>query len=73
LNENDKTVMQVKLDRPILPNETIELYIFDFKAKLPRFLPEQVLQRLLFSGKWFPSTGVYESAGEVAHEKTPTT
>ena len=64
LNENDETVMQVKLDRPILPNEMIELYI-DFKAKLPKIFARTGFAKGYFLvAQWFPKIGVYESAGE---------
>lgn len=64
LNENDKTVMRVQLDRPILPGETIELYM-DFKAKLPKIFARTGFANDYFLvGQWFPKIGVYEAAGD---------
>lgn len=64
LNVNDQTVLQVKLEKPILPNETIELLI-DFKAKLPKiFARTGFADSYFLVAQWFPKIGVYEAAGQ---------
>ncbi|SOE22434.1 Peptidase family M1 [Spirosomataceae bacterium TFI 002] len=63
-NEKDKTVLEVTLDKPILPGETIN-FLIDFRVKLP-----QIFARTGFAqgdyflvGQWFPKIGVYETPG----------
>lgn len=63
-NADDQTVLQVPLDKPLLPGETIQVDMA-FSAKLP-----QIFARTGFSdnyflvGQWFPKIGVYEQAGQ---------
>lgn len=64
LNIHDKTVLQVTLQKPVLPDETIELLI-DFKAKLPKiFARTGFADNYFLVAQWLPKIGVYEAAGE---------
>lgn len=62
-NEDDRTVVQLNLEEPVMPHQNIELNI-NFTAKLP-----EVRTRTGYGGdfyfvaQWFPKIGVYEPAG----------
>ncbi len=63
-NPDDRTVISVPLDKPVLPGKEIIINI-KFISKLPK-----VFARSGYSGnffmvaQWFPKIGVYEPAGE---------
>ncbi len=62
-NVNDRTVIEVTLDKPVLPNETITLNI-DFISKLPKIFARTGFSNNYFLvAQWFPKLGVYEPAG----------
>ena len=62
-NVNDRTVIEVTLDKPVLPNETIILNI-DFTSKLPKIFARTGFSNNYFLvAQWFPKLGVYEPAG----------
>ena len=63
-NENDQTVMKVKLPKSLLPNEEITLNI-TFLSKLPKILHRTGYERgdFFMVGQWFPKIGVYEPKG----------
>ena len=62
-NENDQTVARVRLNKPILPNQEIELKI-KFTAKLPKiFARTGFAKDFYLVGQWFPKIGVYEYPG----------
>ncbi|NPA37392.1 MAG: M1 family metallopeptidase [Chlorobi bacterium] len=62
-NIYDQTVIEVPLNRPVLPGDSIHLHI-NFVSKLP-----EIFARSGYSGnyflvaQWFPKPGVYEPAG----------
>ena len=62
-NVNDRTVIEVTLNEPVLPNETITLNI-DFISKLPKIFARTGFSNNYFLvAQWFPKLGVYEPAG----------
>src|SRR5215471_19804544 len=67
-NENDRTVAEVRLPRPVPPGGTIRVAL-DFRSKLPR-----VAARTGFKGdfflvaQWFPKVGVLEETGWNCHQ-----
>ncbi|HCT30635.1 MAG TPA: peptidase M1 [Bacteroidales bacterium] len=63
-NENDQTVISVKLDKPVKPNEEIQLEI-KFVSKLPKiFARTGYSDKYFLVGQWFPKLGVYEPQGQ---------
>jgi hypothetical protein len=70
LNQNDKTVMSVRLRKPVKARETIVLDI-SFKAQLPKVFARTGWAEgdYFLVGQWFPKIGVYEPAG-VRYAKT---
>ncbi len=63
-NENDETVLEVKLKTPVLPNNSITLDI-NFETQLPKlFKRTGYAGNYFFVGQWFPKLGVYEKAGQ---------
>jgi len=67
-NPDDQTVLQVFLDKPLLPNDTIELQL-DWSAKMPKTIARSGYSKefYLFC-HWFPQLGVFEknNAGDWA-------
>jgi hypothetical protein len=67
-NENDRTVAEVVLPRPVQPGETVTLSL-DFRSQLPR-----VTRRTGYKGdfylvaQWFPKLGVFEESGWNCHQ-----
>ncbi len=62
-NENDQTVISVKLEKPVKPNEEIQLDI-KFISKLPKiFARTGYSDNYFLAGQWFPKLGVYEPKG----------
>jgi hypothetical protein len=63
-NEDDRTVMKVKLPKKILPGKEITLNI-TFLSKLPRILARTGYERgdFFMAAQWFPKIGVYETKG----------
>lgn len=63
-NLNDQTVISVKLDKPVKPNEEIDLDI-KFISKLPKvFARTGYSDDYFLVGQWFPKLGVYEPKGQ---------
>ncbi len=63
-NVNDQTVISVKLDKPVKPNEEITLDI-NFISKLPKvFARTGYRDNFFLVGQWFPKLGVYEPKGQ---------
>lgn len=64
LNIYDKTVIEVKLAKPVRPGETIVLDM-DFRAKLPKIFARTgwADNDYFFVGQWFPKIGVLEENG----------
>jgi len=68
-NVNDRSVIEVPLDKPVLPGETISLNI-DFVSKLPKVFARTGFNNNYFLvAQWFPKLGVYEPAGMRYAEK----
>jgi hypothetical protein len=58
-NTLDHTVMQVKLARPIAPNETVRFHIV-FHDKFPISIARNGWKRdFIMGGQWFPKVGVF--------------
>ncbi len=63
-NIMDETVMQVILQEPVKPGETIEIFI-EFEAQLPKvFARTGYTGDFFLVGQWFPKIAVYEAAGD---------
>jgi len=63
-NTDDQTVIEVKLEKPVLPYGEIDLEI-NFLSKLPKiFARTGFSDDYFFVGQWFPKLGVYEPAGQ---------
>lgn len=68
-NHYDQTVIRVPLNKPLLPNEVINLEI-DFTSKLPNIFARTGFEKEFYLiGQWFPKIGVYESAEKLNTEK----
>ncbi len=68
-NVNDRTVISVPLDKPVMPGETIKLNI-EFRSKLPKIFARTGFSDDYFLvAQWFPKLGVYEPAGMRYAEK----
>ncbi len=72
-NENDSTVVRIKLDKPVKANETIEINL-EFNAKLPQVFartgysdPSKTKDFFLVA-QWFPKIGVLEESGWNCHQ-----
>jgi hypothetical protein len=67
-NDNDSTVIQVVLPKPVLPGQQIKLSI-DFTAKLPRiFARTGTVNDFYLLGQWFPKIGVFENGRWNCHQ-----
>jgi hypothetical protein len=68
-NKDDQTVISISLEKPIKPNEEIQLEI-NFKSKLPKiFARTGFAENYFLVGQWFPKIGVYEYPGVRYAEK----
>ncbi len=62
-NEADETVLQVLLEQPVLPYDSIKV-ILKWEAKIPKLIIRTGYnQDYYFMAQWFPKVGVYEPAG----------
>lgn len=67
-NENDSTVMVVKLPYQIKPGEKVDIFI-KFTDKLPRvFARTGYFNDFFMVGQWFPKIGVLEEDGWNCHQ-----
>jgi hypothetical protein len=67
-NKDDRTVLEVPLDTPVAPGETIEVDTV-WKSKVPRpFARTGVVGNYFFIAQWFPKIGVFEDAGWNCHQ-----
>ena len=58
-NMADHTVMQIKLSRPVAPNETVRFHIV-FHDKFPVSIARNGWKRdFIMGGQWFPKVGVF--------------
>ncbi len=63
-NKDDRTVIKVDLNNPVLPGSTIVLNI-QFQTKLPKIVARSGFSRDYFLiAQWFPKIGVYEVPGQ---------
>ena len=62
-NEDDQTVISVRLSKPVKPGETVDINI-KFRSKLPKiFARTGFAGNYFLVGQWFPKIGVYEFPG----------
>lgn len=67
-NPDDRTVVEVPLDRPVAPGETINVQI-GWASRVPRtFDRTGAIGDFYFLGQWFPKMGVLEDAGWNTHQ-----
>ena len=67
-NADDRTVMEVPLDRPIASGQTANVQI-GWSARVPRtFARTGTIGNFYFLGQWFPKIGVLEDAGWNCHQ-----
>ena len=62
-NPDDRTVLEVPLDAPVAPHETIQAHI-TWSSRVPRtFARTGVVGNYYFLAQWFPKIGVFEDTG----------
>jgi hypothetical protein len=67
-NADDRTVMEVPLDAPVAPGQTIDIEIA-WTVKVPRtFARTGVIGDFYFLAQWFPKIGVFEDTGWNCHQ-----
>jgi len=67
-NADDRTVLEVPLDRPVGPGETVNVQIA-WSSRVPRaFARTGVIGNFYFIAQWFPKIGVLEDDGWNAHQ-----
>jgi Peptidase family M1 domain len=67
-NVEDRTVMEVPLDRPIAPGQTANVQIA-WSSRVPRtFARTGAIGNFYFLGQWFPKIGVLEDTGWNCHQ-----
>jgi hypothetical protein len=67
-NPDDRTVLEVPLDRAVAPGETINVQIA-WSSRVPRaFARTGVIGDFYFIAQWFPKIGVLEDAGWNTHQ-----
>ena len=72
-NADDRTVMEVPLDRPVAPGETVEVDM-EWTSRVPRtFARTGVIGNFYFVAQWFPKIGVLEDTGWNTHQFHSTT
>ena len=72
-NKDDRTVMEVPLDDPVGPGETVDVHL-TWTSKVPRpFARTGAIGNFFFIGQWFPQIGVFEDTGWNCHQFHATT
>jgi hypothetical protein len=67
-NKDDRTVMEVPLEQPVGPGETINVQIA-WSARVPRtFARTGAIGNFYFIAQWFPKIGVFEDTGWNSHQ-----
>lgn len=67
-NPDDRTVMELALPAPVLPQQSIALEI-NFVSRLPKiFARTGYAGNFILAGQWFPKLGVYQAPGEGIRE-----
>ncbi|HVL67723.1 MAG TPA: M1 family metallopeptidase [Vicinamibacterales bacterium] len=67
-NREDRTVLEVPLERPVQPGDTIEIAI-GWTSRVPRtFARTGAIGHFFFIAQWFPKIGVLEDTGWNTHQ-----
>ena len=67
-NAEDRTVLQVELDRPLAPGEQVSFRI-EFTSKLPRGARRTGwVEDYYFAAQWFPKLGVFADGAWYCHQ-----
>jgi len=67
-NQDDRTVMVVRLPKAVAPGETLNVYL-EWTAHVPRtFARTGAIGNSYFIAQWFPKVGVLEDAGWNCHQ-----
>ncbi|MEO6213828.1 MAG: M1 family metallopeptidase [Vicinamibacterales bacterium] len=67
-NPNDRTVIEVPLDSPVGPGETLDIQM-TWTSHVPRtFARTGARGNFFFIAQWFPKIGVFDDAGWNAHQ-----
>ena len=67
-NTEDRTVMEVPLDRPVAPGGTINVQI-SWASRVPRtFARTGAIGNFYFVAQWFPKIGVFDDEGWNCHQ-----
>lgn len=67
-NAEDRTVLQVELDRPLAPGEQVRFRI-EFTSKLPRGARRTGwVEDYYFGAQWFPKLGVFSDGAWYCHQ-----
>jgi hypothetical protein len=67
-NADDRTVIDVPLDRPVQPGETLDIEI-GWTSRVPRtFARTGAIGNFFFIAQWFPKIGVLEDGGWNTHQ-----
>ncbi len=67
-NVDDRTVLEVPLDRAVAPGETVNVQI-GWSSRVPRtFARTGTIGNFYFVGQWFPKIGVLENTGWNCHQ-----
>jgi hypothetical protein len=67
-NRDDRTVMVVRLPKPVAPGETLNVYL-EWTAQVPRtFARTGGVGDYYFLAQWFPKVGVLEDSGWNCHQ-----
>ena len=72
-NRDDRTVMEVPLESPVAPGESINVYL-EWTSKIPRTVARTgAIGDFFFIAQWFPKIGVLEDTGWNCHQFHATT
>jgi Peptidase family M1 domain len=67
-NADDRTVLEVPLDRPVAPGETVDVRLA-WTSHIPRtFARTGAIGNFFFIAQWFPKIGVLEDSGWNCHQ-----
>jgi hypothetical protein len=67
-NADDRTVIEVPLDTPVAPGQTVELQI-TWSSRVPRtFARTGAIGNYFFLAQWFPKIGVLQDTGWNCHQ-----
>jgi len=67
-NANDRTVFEIALPKPLLPNQSVQ-FRMHFVAKFPEVVARTGYKRdFLMAGQWFPKVGVWWNGAWNCHQ-----